>query len=110
MKEIKAGLYLCKTPGKNWGLHLIYSTRRNYLALKRVVLRGWFNSNLNPFIQSDSDPMREFWKQLEDENNNIAFRHDYLFIEFWTNNQELILEESLRFAESIEEELLLEDF
>jgi hypothetical protein len=116
MKELK-GLYLSKQGDKNWGLYLINETVEKYLELKSMALsnergsveEGYLFNGLYPFVQSDSDPMRQFWKQQLDKEEGKEFRHDFLFIEFWTDNQELILERSLAFAKLIGNELLLED-
>jgi hypothetical protein len=107
-----SGLYLCKTPGKNYGLHLVNSSAKNYLALKYVVRNNFF-IGLNPFQQSDSDPMSSLWEQKEDyevNKENVKFNHTYLFIEFWSDDYNLMIEKSMEFANSIDEELKLEDF
>lgn len=107
--KIKPGLYLCKVPGKNWGLHCVDMDVSIYLALKSAVLCGDFEG-LNPFLQSDSDPLTPFWKQRDNVEHNIPFRHDYLFVEFWTDKQDLILDKAIKFAYHNHIELLLEDF
>jgi len=109
MKEPK-GLYLCKAGDKNWGLYLINESAQNYFALKSAVYNMFNDCNLNPFIQSDSDPFHKKWEQEELEEKGKGFCHDFLFIEFWTDNEELILNKSIEFATSINMELKVEDF
>jgi len=109
MNGINPGLYLCKTPGKNYGLHLVNESIEKYFALKKAVNRGEFEG-LNPFFQCDSSPFDPIWKQeLQIEDGN-KIDCSYLFIEFWSDNYCLMLEKSIAFAESINTELLLEDF
>ena len=57
---MKSGLHLCKTPGKNWGLHAVDMPAEHYIALKRAVVNHTVFDGLNPFLQSDSDPMTPF--------------------------------------------------
>lgn len=106
---MKSGLYLCKTPGKNWGLHAVEMPAEHYIALKRAVLHKFFEG-LNPFLQSDTDYMSQLWEQVDKLENNIPFRHEYLFVEFWSDNQDKILTKSMEFADSIGVDLLVEDF
>ena len=103
------GLYLSKQIDKNWGLYLINESVEKYIALKQAVFDGQFKL-LNPFFQSDSNPLFNFFEQKIMYEEGKEFDHHFLFIEFWTNNQELILELSLQFAKTINTELLLEDF
>jgi hypothetical protein len=103
------GLYLCKTPGKNYGLHLVNETVDKYFALKKAVNRGDFEG-LNPFFQSDSDPLNSLWKQEILIEDGLGFDHSYLFIEFWSDNYSLMLDKSIAFATTLGIVLSLDSF
>jgi hypothetical protein len=101
-----SGLYLSKSMDKNWGLYLINQNAEKYWALKSAVFS--LLKVLNPFIQSDSDTQHQRWEQELIIEEGKTFNSSFLFIEFWIDNQSLILEKSLEFASQIHMELLLE--
>lgn len=107
--EVKPGLYFCKVHGKNWGLHCIDMDVSIYINLKSDVRNGEFEG-LNPFLQSDSDPLTQMWEQREKVRKNIPFNHSYLFVEFWSDKMDLMLDKAMKFAYTNHIDLLLEDF
>ncbi len=127
MNEIKMpepGLYLAKVPGKNWGLYL-HDCPDHYQKLYSAVYQHHqaTEGKLGIFYQSDSASNREhtfngdrmyryyprddeFWKGYPNVDFDELF--NFLFVEFWCGDYDLILEHSKQISEEIGLELKLE--
>ena len=101
------GLHLAKQGGKNWGLYGINLSPQNYLALLSAAYSDNDFRTLGAFIQSDSCPLA-MWEKREKIETNVYIDTSFVFIEFWSNNEEKILEVSLQFAKSITQELIID--
>ena len=76
-------LYIAKPSWKNWGLHW-EGTKEDWVAMKGKMLRFFRdNRKSHPFFQSG----------FTDQPTN------YLFVEFWTDNDDQILADCLAFAD-----------
>jgi hypothetical protein len=99
VSNLKPGLYLAKPQGKSYGLHIVNKPDL-FHKVKEAFLEKRFDG-LSPFLQSDCPPL---WEHPSGD------AQCYLFIEFWTDRQDHILDVAMSVASETGEELLLEEF
>lgn len=81
-------VYLTKPHGKNWGIQIISSNPKAVVRFKETCY-----SNL--------DRKSNWFHQCNER--------EYQFFEFWTDDHDLILAESMKIAERMGMELMLEE-
>lgn len=123
MSDAKPGLYLAKILDKNWGLHL-HNLPDLYLKFRQLAHQHNEASGgrLSIFYQCDSamnfdlicedrffryyERNDDFWKRFPNYHYDEIF--EYLFVEFWCGDHDLILEHSMKIAEELGVELKTE--